>query len=39
MFGLAKDGKLRLRAMTTEDTTPEIKFLDDQRKATWEAGK
>lgn len=39
VFGLAKDGKLRLRAMTTEDTTPEIKFLDDQRKATWEAGK
>ncbi len=39
VLGLAKDGKLRLRAMTTEDTTPEIKFLDDQRKATWSAGK
>jgi len=39
VMALAKDGKLRIRAMTGADTTPELVFLDDKRNKTWAAGK
>lgn len=36
---LAKDGKLRIRAMTQKDSSPELVFLDDERNKTWAAEK
>lgn len=39
IFGLAKDGKLRVRAMTGADGTPELILLNEKKEATWRAGK
>ena len=39
VMALAKDGKLRIRAMTSAGASPELVFLDDARNKTWSAGE
>jgi hypothetical protein len=39
VLGLSHDGKLRLRAMTGADGSPEYMTLNDKREAVWRSGK